>query len=39
MVEWWPLVDVARLDLRPGDTVILRSSVPPLAEARGSVNP
>jgi hypothetical protein len=25
MVEFWPLVDVAKLELRPGDTVIVRS--------------
>jgi hypothetical protein len=26
LVEWWPLVDVAQLELRPGDTVILRAA-------------
>ena len=35
LVEWWPLVDVAQLQLRPGDTVILRSAKPLDAESRG----
>jgi hypothetical protein len=35
LVEWWPLVDVAQLKLRPGDTVILRSKMPLDAESRG----
>lgn len=35
LVEWWPLVDVGRLEVRPGDTVILRAPASLSAEARG----
>jgi len=34
LVEWWPLVDVGRLELRPGDTVVLRSATPLPVETR-----
>jgi hypothetical protein len=32
LVEYWPLVDVGKLALKPGDTVILRTLKPITAE-------
>ena len=37
LVEWWPLVDVGRMELNPDDTVILRSAQPLSAEARSRI--
>jgi hypothetical protein len=37
MVQWWPLVDVGQLELRDGDTVILRAPAPLAAEGRAQL--
>jgi hypothetical protein len=35
LVEFWPLADVGRIGLKPGDTVIIRATAALPAETRG----